>query len=90
MMVHMPQDELPYVSNSTAAAGVKGRIQISFYMSWISAQALKLFHLMLIHSPAVYISTQDPGTPLVHFLGIAARRAAAIYGHALHEITRQV
>lgn len=33
---------------------------------------------------------QDADTPLVHFLGVAARRAAAIYGRALHEITRQV
>ena len=86
----MPLDELLYIPKSTAAAGVTGRNQIAFYVSWISASALKPLRLTLINSPAVYMSTQDPGTPLVHFLGIAARRAAAIYGHALHEITRQV
>lgn len=29
-------------------------------------------------------------TPLVEFLTVAARRAAAIYGRALHDVTAQV
>ncbi len=30
------------------------------------------------------------GTPLVEFLTVAARRAAGIYGRALHDVTTQV
>jgi len=33
---------------------------------------------------------KDPGTPLVEFLGVAARQGTAIYARALHEVTRQV
>ena len=33
---------------------------------------------------------RQAGTPLVEFLTVAARRAAGIYGRALHDVTAQV